>query len=89
MDTYITFEAGSRSTASCDVALGAPRPTDAVNWLRAYVAAEPAGSRGTVRIYEASSPDAVLRHANAAGVRIDEVVRVIETGASRPELVAA
>ena len=56
-------EAAERSSAEGE------RMSDEVAWIRSYVLAEEDGTVGTVCIYMASSPDAVRRHAVAAGLR--------------------
>jgi hypothetical protein len=53
-------EAADRSTA-----VGEGMEED-VRWIRSYVLGETDGSVGTVCIYEASSPEAIRRHAAAA-----------------------
>ena len=53
-------EAAARSTAEGD------RVPDDIRWIRSYVLAEPSGRLGTVCIYQASSPEAIRRHAAAA-----------------------
>jgi hypothetical protein len=52
------------------------------------VTAEPYGSVGTVCIYEASTADAIRRHAAAADLPVDEIVRVADTVIVRPDPVA-
>jgi hypothetical protein len=91
MDTYVILrrhgwrtaddlqEAAARSTAEGE------RMTEDVRWIRSYVLAEPDGSVGTVCIYEASSPDAIHRHAEAAGLPVDEIVAVADTVVVRPD----
>jgi hypothetical protein len=91
MDTYVILrrhgwrtaddlqEAAARSTAEGE------RMTEDVRWIRSYVLAEPDDSVGTVCIYEASSPDAIHRHAEAAGLPVDEIVAVADTVVVRPD----
>jgi hypothetical protein len=66
-------EAAERSTAEGD------RVPDDIRWIRSYVLAESDGSLGTVCIYEASSPEAIRRHAAAAALPVDEVIAVADT----------
>jgi hypothetical protein len=66
-------EAAERSTSEGD------RVPDDIRWIRSYVLAETDGSLGTVCIYEASSPEAIRRHAAAAALPIDEVIAVADT----------
>ena len=95
MDTYVILrrngwrtaddlrEAAARSTAE-----GEKMPDD-VRWIRSYVTAETDGSVGTVCIYQASSPEAIRRHAIAADLPVDEIVKVADTVVVRPDPVAA
>jgi sporulation protein YlmC with PRC-barrel domain len=62
---------------------------DDIRWIRSYVTAEPDGSVGTVCIYEASSPEAIRRHADAADLPVNEIVKVADTVIVRPDPVAA
>lgn len=76
-------EAAARSTVEGD------RTPDDVRWIRSYVLAETAGSLGTVCIYQASSPEAIRRHALAAGLPMDEIVKVAETVIVRDDPIPA
>jgi hypothetical protein len=53
-------------------------PND-VRWIRTYVLQEPDGSLGTVCIYEATSPDAITKHAKLAELPVDEIRPVADT----------
>jgi Protein of unknown function (DUF4242) len=58
---------------------GDRRPDD-IAWIRSYVLEEADdGTVGTVCIYQASSPEAVREHAEAAGLPVDEVIPVADT----------
>jgi hypothetical protein len=72
-------EAAERSAAEGD------RTPDDVRWIRSYVLAETDGGLGTVCIYQASSPEAIRRHAFAAGLPVDEIVNVADTVVVRPD----
>jgi Nickel responsive protein SCO4226-like len=72
-------EAARRSTAEGE------RMADDVRWLRSYVLAETSGELGTVCIYEASSPEAIRKHAYRAGLPVDEIVAVADTLVVRPD----
>ena len=74
--------AAQRSTATGD------EMPDDIRWIRSYVLAESNGSVGTVCIYQASSPEAIRRHASAAGLPVDEIVRVADTVLVRPDPIA-
>jgi len=85
METYVIFrrngwptpdtlqEAAARSTAEGE------RMGEGVRWIRSYVIAERDGSLGTVCVYQATSPEAIRRHADAATLPVDEIVAVAET----------
>ena len=60
-----------------------------VRWIRSYVIAETDGSLGTVCVYQASSPEAIRRHAYAATLPVDEIVAVADTVVVRPDPVPA
>ena len=76
-------EAAARSTAEGD-----SMPDD-IRWIRSYVLAEEAGGLGTVCIYEASGPEAIRRHADAAGLPVDEIIPIADTVIVRPDPVPA
>ena len=91
MDTYVILRRGGWKTAD-DLREAAARSTaegermsDDVRWIRSYVTAETDGSVGTVCIYQASSPEAVRRHADAADLPVDEIVKVADTVVVRPD----
>ena len=75
-------EAAARSTAEGE------RMEEDVRWIRSYVLEEGEGV-GTVCIYEATSPEAIRRHAAAADLPVDEIIRVADTVIVRPDPVAA
>lgn len=75
-------EAAARSTAEGE------RMSDDVRWIRSYVLAEPSGGVGTVCVYEASSPDAIRRHAQNADLPVDEIIEVADTVIVRPDPVS-
>jgi hypothetical protein len=76
-------QAAARSTAA-----GEDMPDD-VRWIRSYVLGEPGGAVGTVCIYQATSPEAIRRHADAADLPISEIIQVADTVLVRPDPVAA
>ena len=75
-------EAAGRSTIEGD------RMAENVRWIRSYVLAETDGSLGTVCLYQASSPEAIRRHAYAATLPVDEIVAVADTVVLRPDPVS-
>jgi hypothetical protein len=66
-------EAAARSTAEGD------KMPDDIRWIRSYVLEEDGGSVGTVCIYQASGEDAIRKHAGAADLPVDEVIKVADT----------
>ncbi|MDX6438085.1 MAG: hypothetical protein QOF45_668 [Gaiellaceae bacterium] len=91
METYVILRRnGWRDGA--DLGAAAERSTlegektpDDIRWIRSYVLAESDGTLGTVCIYEASSPEAILRHAEAAGLPATEIVPVSDLVVVRPD----
>jgi hypothetical protein len=91
MDTYVILRrsgwrspedlqrAAERSTAEGD------KMPDEVRWIRSYVLEEGGGAVGTVCVYQASSPDAIRRHAGAADLPVDEIIKVADTVLVRPD----
>ena len=95
MDTYVIVRRNGWRTAD-DLAAAAERSTaegdrmpDDVAWIRSYVLAESDGTVGTVCVYQASSPEAIRRHAAAADLPVDEIVKVADTVIVRPDPVPA
>ena len=91
METYVILRRNGWRTAG-DLAKAAARSTaegermsDDVAWVRSYVLEERDGTVGTVCIYQASSPEAIRRHAAAAELPVDEIVGVAETVIVRPD----
>jgi hypothetical protein len=58
---------------------------DDVRWIRSYALAESDGSIGTVCIYEATSPEAIRKHASSADLPVDEIIPIAETVIVRPD----
>lgn len=91
METYVILRRGGWKTAD-ELGEAAARSTaegqrtpDDLRWIRSYVTAETDGSVGTVCIYQASSPEAIRRHADAADLPVDEIVKVADTVVVRPD----
>jgi hypothetical protein len=59
-------------------------PTD-VRWIRSYVIAEEDGTLGTVCIYQATSPEAIRKHAHRVGMPADEILPVADIVVIRPD----
>jgi hypothetical protein len=91
LDTYVILrrsgwrdgteltEAAARSTAEGE------RMADDIAWTRSYVLEERDGRVGTVCVYQASSPEAIRRHAGEAVLPVDEIVKVADTVLVRPD----
>jgi hypothetical protein len=58
---------------------------DDVRWIRSYVLKEPDGRVGTVCIYQATSPEAIRKHASLADLAADEIIEVADTVLVRPD----
>ena len=67
-------EAAARSTR-----VGNEEMPDEVRWIRSYVLDEGGGSVGTVCIYQATSPEAIRKHASLADLPVDEIIAVDDT----------
>jgi len=72
---------------SADV--GDNQMSDDIRWIRSYVLEEGGGSVGTVCIYEASSPEAIRKHADVADLPVDEIIPIADTVIVRPDPVPA
>ena len=92
METYVILRRGGWRTPE-DLQAAAARSTaegermsEDVRWIRSYVLAEPDdGGVGTVCVYQATSPEAIRRHASAADLPVDEVIKVADTVIVRPD----
>ena len=91
METYVILRRGGwrtaddlREAAVRSIAEG-ERMSDDVRWIRSYVTAETDGRVGTVCVYQATSPEAIRRHATAAELPVDEIVKVGDTVIVRPD----
>ena len=58
---------------------------DDIRWIRSYVLDEGNGAVGTVCIYQATSPEAIRKHAAEAGLPVDEIIAVKDTVLVRPD----
>ena len=76
-------EAAARSRSVADNEM-----PDDIRWIRSYVLAEEAGGLGTVCIYEASSTEAIRRHASGADLPVTEIIPIADTVVVRPDPVA-
>ena len=84
MQTYVVVRRGSwRSAEELGAAVErsaaeADRRADDVAWIRSYVLGERDGTLGAICIYEATGPEAIRRHAAAAQLPVDEIVKVAD-----------
>ena len=92
MDLYaILRRSGWRSGAELEEAAGRSTKVgnedmaDDIRWIRSYVLEEDGGSVGTVCIYEATSPEAIRKHADLADLPVDEIIKVGDTVVVRPD----
>jgi thiamine biosynthesis protein ThiC len=92
MDTYVILRRnGWASPADLEKAaarsskVGDEDMPDDIRWIRSYVLDEGDGAVGTVCIYQASSPEAIRRHAGSADLPVDEIIRVADTVLIRPD----
>ena len=86
MNTYVILRRGGwRSPEDLGEAaarsrkVGDEEMADDIRWIRSYVLEEGGGSVGTVCIYQATSPEAIRRHASLADLPVDEIVAVADT----------
>ena len=91
MNTYVILRRDGWQTAD-DLQQAAERSTaageemsDDVRWIRSYVLEEPSGAVGTVCIYQATSPEAIRRHAGNADLPVSEIIQVADTVYVRPD----
>lgn len=91
METYVIVRRGGWRTVDALREDTGPslteseRMPDDVARIRSYVLEECDGSFGTVCIYQASSPEALRRHATTADLPVDEIVKVADTVIVRPD----
>ena len=71
--------AAARSTEVADT-----MPDD-IRWIRSYVLSEESGALGTVCIYQASSAEAIRKHAAAADLAVTEIIPIADTVIVRPD----
>ena len=92
MNLYaILRRSGWRSPADLEEAAGRSSKvgdgemSDDIRWIRSYVLEEDGGSVGTVCIYQASSPEAIRKHASLADLPVDEIIPIADTVLVRPD----
>jgi thiamine biosynthesis protein ThiC len=86
MDTYaIVRRRGWPSPGDLEEAaarskrVGDEEMPDDIGWIRSYVLQEDNGSVGTVCIYQATSEEAIRKHADLADLPVDEVIPIADT----------
>ena len=92
MDTYVILRrkgwvspADLEQAAARSSKVGDEDMPDDIRWIRSYVLDEGDGAVGTVCIYQASSPEAIRKHAECADLPVDEIIRVADTVLVRPD----
>ena len=68
-----------QAAAARSTEVGNEQMPDDIRWIRSYVLDEGAGAVGTVCIYEATSPEAIRKHAGLADLPVDEIIPVADT----------
>lgn len=56
-----------------------------IRWIRSYVLDEGSGPLGTVCIYQASSEEAIRKHASEADLPVDDIAQIANTVVVRPD----
>ena len=92
MQTYVIHRPNAWSSleelqlkAEVSARIGNEEMADAVRWLRSYVTQHQGGRVGTVCIYQATHPDALLEHARRVGMPAEGITRVLDTVIVRPD----
>ena len=92
MDLYVILRrngwptgADLQAAAARSTRVGNEEMSDDVRWIRSYVLDEGEGAVGTVCIYEATSPEAIRKHAQLADLPVDEIVAILDTVVVRPD----
>ena len=92
MNTYVILRrSGWRSGEELEEAaarsskVGDEDMPDDIRWIRSYVLEEDGGSVGTVCVYQATSPEAIEKHAQLADLPVDEIIKVADTVIVRPD----
>jgi hypothetical protein len=58
---------------------------DDIRWIRSYVLEEGGGSVGTFCVNQATSPEAISKHAEIADLPVDEIIPIADTVKVRPD----
>lgn len=62
--------------AGVSARVGNEEMPDKVRWIRSYVVREADGRLGTVCIYQATGPEAIVEHARRVGMSAEDIVAV-------------
>jgi hypothetical protein len=73
-----------KRAAERSLAVGDEMPSD-IRWIRSYVVLEDDGTLGTVCIYQASSAEAIRRHADKVGMPATEINESVDLVIVRPD----
>jgi len=65
--------------------LEATRLSEVVTWAQSHVIEETDGTIGSICVYEAVSPEAIRHHSDAAGLPVDEIVKIADPIVLRPD----
>ena len=82
-------DASELETTAAKSSAEGEKMSDEVRWIRSYVVEETDGKLGTLCVYQATSPEAIQRHADNTGMSADEITRVADTVVVREDPVAA
>ena len=96
MDTYVILRRQGWRTpddlqqaAARSKQVGEEEMSDDIRWIRSYVFPEDDGSLATVCIYQATSEEAIRKHADKAELPATEIRKVADTVVVRPDPEAA
>jgi hypothetical protein len=73
-----------QAAAARSTEVGNSMPDD-IRWIRSYVLGEKSGALGTVCIYQASSEEAIRKHAADADLPVTEIIPIGDTVVVRPD----
>ena len=92
MDTYAILRRSGWSSpgdlqeaAERSKRVGDEEMPDDIRWIRSYVLQEDGDRVGTFCVYQASSPEAIRKHAEAADLPVDEIIPIADTVVIRPD----
>lgn len=74
-----------KQSAALSARIGNREMSDQVRWIRTYIVSEPDGTLGTVCVYQAVGPEALVEHARRVGMPAEDIVEVVDTAVIRPD----